>query len=58
MNKKVKNYAVHQTFEMDLQNVWLHAWVLRPGASELTPLGFHGADFMGRKKAGMQNSWY
>ncbi|MER9326927.1 ABC transporter substrate-binding protein [Mesorhizobium sp. M0488] len=23
MNKKVKNYAVHQTFEMDLQNVWL-----------------------------------
>ncbi|CCV06295.1 Extracellular solute-binding protein family 5 [Mesorhizobium metallidurans STM 2683] len=25
MNKKVKNYAVHQTFEMDLQNVWLDA---------------------------------
>jgi peptide/nickel transport system substrate-binding protein len=23
MNKKVKNYGVHQTFEMDLQNVWL-----------------------------------
>ncbi|MER9653681.1 ABC transporter substrate-binding protein [Mesorhizobium sp. M0152] len=23
MNKKVKNYAVHQTFEMDLQSVWL-----------------------------------
>ncbi|RUT86894.1 diguanylate cyclase, partial [Mesorhizobium sp. M7A.T.Ca.US.000.02.1.1] len=22
-NKKVKNYGVHQTFEMDLQNVWL-----------------------------------
>lgn len=25
MNEKVKNYAVHQTFEMDLQNVWLNA---------------------------------
>jgi peptide/nickel transport system substrate-binding protein len=25
MNKKVKNYGVHQTFEMDLQNVWLDA---------------------------------
>lgn len=25
MNKKVKNYAVHQAFEMDLQNVWLDA---------------------------------
>ncbi|MER9597637.1 ABC transporter substrate-binding protein [Mesorhizobium sp. M0244] len=24
-NKKVKNYGVHQTFEMDLQNVWLDA---------------------------------
>ncbi|RUY12376.1 ABC transporter substrate-binding protein, partial [Mesorhizobium sp. M7A.F.Ca.US.005.03.2.1] len=23
MSKKVKNYGVHQTFEMDLQNVWL-----------------------------------
>jgi peptide/nickel transport system substrate-binding protein len=23
MNKKVKNYSVHQTFEMDLQAVWL-----------------------------------
>jgi peptide/nickel transport system substrate-binding protein len=23
MNEKVKNYGVHQTFEMDLQNVWL-----------------------------------
>jgi hypothetical protein len=22
---KVKNYAVYQTFEMDLQNVWLDA---------------------------------
>jgi len=22
-SKKVKNYGVHQTFEMDLQNVWL-----------------------------------
>ena len=25
MSKKVKNYSVHQTFEMDLQNVWLDA---------------------------------
>ncbi len=25
MNEKVKNYGVHQTFEMDLQNVWLDA---------------------------------
>ncbi|TKB21262.1 MAG: diguanylate cyclase, partial [Mesorhizobium sp.] len=25
MNEKVKNYGVHQTFEMDLQNVWLNA---------------------------------
>ena len=25
MNKKVRNYSVHQTFEMDLQNVWLDA---------------------------------
>ena len=25
MNKKVRNYGVHQTFEMDLQNVWLDA---------------------------------
>ncbi|SIT52988.1 hypothetical protein BQ8794_10358 [Mesorhizobium prunaredense] len=25
MSKKVKNYAAHQTFEMDLQNVWLDA---------------------------------
>jgi len=25
MNKKVKNYGVHQTFEMDLQNVWLES---------------------------------
>ncbi|TPM95607.1 ABC transporter substrate-binding protein [Mesorhizobium sp. B2-1-5] len=24
-SKKVKNYGVHQTFEMDLQNVWLDA---------------------------------
>ncbi|MDX8514576.1 ABC transporter substrate-binding protein [Mesorhizobium captivum] len=24
-NKKVKNYGVHQTFEMDLYNVWLEA---------------------------------
>ncbi|MER8490151.1 ABC transporter substrate-binding protein [Mesorhizobium australicum] len=24
-NKRVKNYGVHQTFEMDLQNVWLDA---------------------------------
>ena len=23
MSKKVKNYGIHQTFEMDLQNVWL-----------------------------------
>jgi peptide/nickel transport system substrate-binding protein len=23
MNQKVKNYGVHQTFEMDLQDVWL-----------------------------------
>ncbi|RWM06426.1 MAG: ABC transporter substrate-binding protein [Mesorhizobium sp.] len=25
MNKKVKNYAMHQTYEMDFQNVWLEA---------------------------------
>jgi peptide/nickel transport system substrate-binding protein len=25
MSDKVKNYSVHQTFEMDLQNVWLDA---------------------------------
>ena len=25
MSKKVKNYGVHQTFEMDLDNVWLDA---------------------------------
>ena len=25
MNKKVRNYAVHQTFQIDLQNVWLDA---------------------------------
>ncbi|MER9254704.1 ABC transporter substrate-binding protein [Mesorhizobium sp. M0598] len=25
MNEKVKNYGVHQTFEMDLQDVWLNA---------------------------------
>ncbi|MGN6468446.1 MAG: ABC transporter substrate-binding protein [Rhizobiaceae bacterium] len=25
MNKKVRNYGVHQTFEMDLQNVWLES---------------------------------
>ncbi|RWG49150.1 MAG: ABC transporter substrate-binding protein [Mesorhizobium sp.] len=25
MNKKVKNYGMHPTFEMDLQNVWLDA---------------------------------
>ena len=25
MNKKVRNYAVHQTFQMDLQKVWLDA---------------------------------
>ncbi|MDX8525760.1 ABC transporter substrate-binding protein [Mesorhizobium sp. MSK_1335] len=25
MNKKVKNYTMHQTYEMDFQNVWLDA---------------------------------
>jgi peptide/nickel transport system substrate-binding protein len=25
MNKKVKNYSMHQTYEMDFQNVWLDA---------------------------------
>ncbi|WP_217570078.1 ABC transporter substrate-binding protein [Mesorhizobium sp. GbtcB19] len=25
MNKKVKNYSMHQTYEMDFQNVWLEA---------------------------------
>ncbi|RUW28907.1 ABC transporter substrate-binding protein [Mesorhizobium sp. M1E.F.Ca.ET.041.01.1.1] len=25
MNKKVKNYAMHQTYKMDFQNVWLEA---------------------------------
>ncbi|MBZ9763714.1 ABC transporter substrate-binding protein [Mesorhizobium sp. CA8] len=25
MNKKVKNYSMHQTYEMDFQNVWLNA---------------------------------
>lgn len=25
MNKKVKNYGMHQTYEMDFQNVWLDA---------------------------------
>ncbi|PBB35700.1 ABC transporter substrate-binding protein [Mesorhizobium sp. WSM3868] len=25
MNKKVKNYAMHQTYQMDFQNVWLEA---------------------------------
>jgi len=25
MNKKVQNYAIHQTFQMDLQKVWLAA---------------------------------
>ncbi|AZO70057.1 MULTISPECIES: ABC transporter substrate-binding protein [unclassified Mesorhizobium] len=25
MNKKVKNYTMHQTYEMDFQNVWLEA---------------------------------
>ncbi|TPI33908.1 ABC transporter substrate-binding protein [Mesorhizobium sp. B3-2-1] len=25
MNKKVKNYGMHQTYEIDLQNVWLDA---------------------------------
>ncbi|TIW18247.1 MAG: ABC transporter substrate-binding protein [Mesorhizobium sp.] len=25
MNKKVKNYAMHQTYKMDFQNVWLDA---------------------------------
>ena len=25
MSKKVRNYSVHQTFEMDLENVWLDA---------------------------------
>ncbi|RVD40517.1 diguanylate cyclase, partial [Mesorhizobium sp. M4B.F.Ca.ET.019.03.1.1] len=25
MSKKVKNYSMHQTYEMDFQNVWLDA---------------------------------
>lgn len=25
MNKKVQHYAVHQTFQMDLERVWLAA---------------------------------
>jgi peptide/nickel transport system substrate-binding protein len=25
MNKKVKNYGVHPTFEMDLEHVWLES---------------------------------
>lgn len=25
MSKKLKNYGMHQTYEIDLQNVWLDA---------------------------------